>query len=127
MVESVSDQFMPVSSGPQNVEEPEVSENTKQTMTDKGASSVEQQPRMSQMPGIAMPANGPMNEPPAANPGGNIPSKQLQAGVAEIVQQMVHHIKPSLKNRPASMRMQLNPSDLGAIDVQLVSNARGYM
>lgn len=44
---------------------------------------------------------------------------------ADVVQQVLRQMSVNLQNGPSSMRLQLNPKELGAIDVQMVKNSQG--
>jgi hypothetical protein len=44
---------------------------------------------------------------------------------AEVVQQIVHHVEARIHNRSTAMHLQLNPKELGVIDVQMVSGPQG--
>ena len=56
---------------------------------------------------------------------GKITTPQISAQAADVVQQIMRQMSATLQSGPASMRLQLNPKDLGAIDVQMVKNAQG--
>jgi hypothetical protein len=109
----------------QTVEEVESPGKVKSTVKEEKASPAEKQPKMNQAPDIAAPANSPVKEPMAVKSGGNIPLSQLHADLKEVVQQLVRNLNPNLKDGPTSMRLQLNPRELGAIDVQMVSDSHG--
>jgi flagellar hook-length control protein FliK len=44
---------------------------------------------------------------------------------AEVIQQIVHHVEARIHNRSTVMHLQLNPKELGVIDVQMVSGPQG--
>ena len=44
---------------------------------------------------------------------------------AEVVQQIVHHVEARIQNRSTEMHLQLNPKELGAIDIRMVSDPQG--
>ncbi len=44
---------------------------------------------------------------------------------AEVVQQIVRHVEARIQNRSTEMHLQLNPKELGAIDVHMVSSPQG--
>jgi flagellar hook-length control protein FliK len=44
---------------------------------------------------------------------------------AEVIQQIVHHVEARVHNRSTEMHLQLNPKELGVIDVQMVSGPQG--
>ncbi|HNC90361.1 MAG TPA: flagellar hook-length control protein FliK, partial [Anaerolineales bacterium] len=50
--------------------------------------------------------------------------KPLDLG-AEVVEQITSQLKPHFKSGETSIRMQLNPQDLGTIEVQMTHNAQG--
>ncbi len=54
---------------------------------------------------------------------GNMIQARTQA--AEVLQQIGHELKLKLQSGPNSIHMQLNPKELGAIDVQMVTDAKG--
>ena len=56
---------------------------------------------------------------------GKITTPQISAQAADVVQQIMRQMSATLQSGPASMRLQLNPKELGAIDVQMVKNAQG--
>ena len=51
------------------------------------------------------------------------PQTGPQAG--EVVQQIMRQMSATLQSGPSSMHLQLNPKELGAIDVQMVKSAQG--
>ena len=55
--------------------------------------------------------------------GVSTPLANTQAG--DVVQQIMRQMSVTLQSGPTSMRLQLNPKELGAIDVQMVKNAQG--
>ena len=50
---------------------------------------------------------------------------QARTQAAEVLQQIGHELKVKLQSGPSSIHMQLNPKELGAIDVQMVTDAKG--
>jgi flagellar hook-length control protein FliK len=50
---------------------------------------------------------------------------QANPQASEVVQQIMNHIKTGIKNGETSIRLQLNPKELGAIEVHMISNAQG--
>lgn len=50
---------------------------------------------------------------------------QVNIPAAEVIQQVIRQLNGRLKSGAASMRLQLNPKELGAIDVEMVSGPRG--
>jgi hypothetical protein len=123
-VEFVNNQVPAVPSRSQNVEKPGIMGKAKQTSEDEKASPIEKQPKVNQTPGSVTPANGPENEPPYEL-NGKVSSKAFHVEVKEVVQQVIRHINSNFKNGPTSMHLQLNPGELGAIDVQMVSDLHG--
>ena len=61
----------------------------------------------------AVTAAGKMSTPPV----------NLQA--TDVIQQIMRQMSVTIQSGPSSMRLQLNPKELGAIDVQMVKNAQG--
>lgn len=43
----------------------------------------------------------------------------------EFIEEIISQVKPHIKNGETSMRLKVNPEDLGAIEIQMVSNERG--
>lgn len=43
----------------------------------------------------------------------------------DVIQQIMHQLNARIQSGPTSMHLQLNPKELGAIDVQMVSSAQG--
>jgi hypothetical protein len=100
-------------------------QKTNQIENDEKALPFEKQPGLNQTPGIPAPANGPVKETTAIHPGENVPLNQLHGDIQEVVDHVIRHINSNVKNRPTSMRLQLSPRELGAIDVQMVSDSQG--
>ncbi len=124
-VEFVTDPVAPALSKAHPVENPDAIQKAKQTDNDEKILPVEKQPRLNQTLGIAASANGPEIETMTPHPRENIPSNQLHGDVKEAVDHVIRHINFNLKNGPTSMRLQLSPGELGAIDVQMVSDSQG--
>ncbi len=122
---SADSPVIPVSSKPVSVEGPKEELKARQTVKDEEVHPVEKQPKMNQMPDSAAAANGPVRESVVVEHNGNVPLAQVDAQAAEVVQQVIRHINSNIKGGPASMHLQLNPKELGAIDVQMVSSAQG--
>jgi flagellar hook-length control protein FliK len=53
------------------------------------------------------------------------PATQVNARAAELAQQIIRALKVRIQNGPTSMRLQLNPKDLGAIDVEMAKDSHG--
>jgi len=85
----------------------------------------EKQPRQNQMPEPAAVTTGPIKEAMTIEVSGKVPAGQVDAQAAEVVQQMVHQMNVKLKSGPTSMHLQLNPKELGTIDVEMVSTSQG--
>jgi flagellar hook-length control protein FliK len=51
--------------------------------------------------------------------------REAKIRTAEVVQQIVHHVETRIHNRLTVMHLQLNPKELGVIDVQMVSGPQG--
>jgi hypothetical protein len=123
-VEFVNNQVTAVPSGSQDVKGPGSTEKAKQTLKDENKLPIDKQPKADQTPASVTPANGPVNEPKFEH-NGKISLNGFHAEEKEVVQQVMRHINSNLKNGPTSMHLQLNPSELGAIDVQMVSDLHG--
>lgn len=50
---------------------------------------------------------------------------QINTQAGEVIQQIVRQMHVTLQAGPGTMRLQLNPKELGAIDVQMVQSAQG--
>jgi flagellar hook-length control protein FliK len=50
---------------------------------------------------------------------------QINTQAGEVVQQILRQMSANLQSGPTSMHLQLNPKELGAIDVQMIKNAQG--
>jgi flagellar hook-length control protein FliK len=50
---------------------------------------------------------------------------QVKTTSIEFIQEVISQVKPRIKNGETSMRLKVNPKDLGAIEIQMVSNERG--
>jgi len=50
---------------------------------------------------------------------------QVNVKAAEVIQQIMHQMKARIKSGATSMRLQLNPMELGGIEVQMTRNAEG--
>jgi flagellar hook-length control protein FliK len=52
-------------------------------------------------------------------------TREIDMNTAELVDQVVHQLNGRLKSGPTSMHLQLNPEELGAIDVELIRDSQG--
>ncbi len=50
---------------------------------------------------------------------------QVNVKATEVIQQIMHQMKARIKSGATSMRLQLNPVELGGIEVQMTRNAEG--
>jgi len=92
---------------------------------DEESLSAEKQPKLNQMPESAAASTGPIKEVTTAETNGKMPINQVNAQAAEVAQQVIHQINVKLKSGPTSMHLQLNPKELGMIDVEMVSTSQG--
>ncbi len=119
------DQVLPLASNTVHAEEPKETLKTKQAVKEETVEPVEKQPKMYQMSGTAAHANNPVTEPVAAEQSRDIPVGQINAQAAEVAQQVIRHLRSNINSGSTSMHLQLNPKELGAIDVQMVSSSEG--
>ncbi|NOH01764.1 MAG: hypothetical protein HND47_07295 [Chloroflexi bacterium] len=82
------------------------------------------QPRLNQMHGVAAAAASPGKEA-VVESSGRMPGIQVNIPAVEVVQQIIRQMNGRLKSGPASMRLQLHPKELGAIDVEMVGRPQG--
>jgi flagellar hook-length control protein FliK len=108
-----------------SVEKPMEIGKEKDTKRDKEPLAAEEQPTVKQTPDAAIPANRPVKEAVAIDPEGVRPLQPIHPQVIEAVQQVIRHFNSAPRNRPTSMRLQVNPKELGVIDVQMVSSNQG--
>jgi flagellar hook-length control protein FliK len=125
VVEILTDPISPALPNAHTVNGPDVTRKPRQIENDEKTLPAEKQPRVNQTPGIAAPANGPVKDTPTTHLVGSGPSNQLPGDVKEVVDHVIRHINSNLKNGPTSMHLQLSPKELGAIDVQMVSDSQG--
>ena len=76
------------------------------------------------MPGVAAAAASPGKEA-VVESSGRMPGIQVNIPAVEVVQQIIRQMNGRLKSGPASMRLQLHPKELGAIDVEMVGRPQG--
>ena len=86
---------------------------------------VEKKSRQDQTFEAAPTTTGPVKETLNAGYNGKAPIDQVNAQAAEVAQQVIHQMSIKIKNGPTSMHLQLNPKELGNIDVEMVSTAQG--
>jgi flagellar hook-length control protein FliK len=53
------------------------------------------------------------------------PAAPVPSQASEVIQQILHQLNARVTSGPGTMRLQLNPRDLGAIEVQMVSSPQG--
>ncbi|MEI7847519.1 MAG: flagellar hook-length control protein FliK [Chloroflexota bacterium] len=92
--------------------------------TDK-KSSAETQPAINLATNAQLPAANPLKA--ALDVKGTVPSTGLPENIqpADVVQQIMRQMNARLQSEPTSMHLQLNPKELGFIDVQMVRSAQG--
>ena len=56
---------------------------------------------------------------------GKLSSAQVNALAADVIQQVTSQMKVRIKSGNTTMHLQLNPRDLGTIDVQMIKNTQG--
>ena len=56
---------------------------------------------------------------------GKLSSAQVNALAADVIQQVTSQMKVRIKSGNTTMHLQLNPKDLGTIDVQMIKNTQG--
>lgn len=86
---------------------------------------IEEPPEPNQMPGATAAATGLVHETKAAEFNDKMPVGQVHAQATDVVQQVVRQINSRIKSGSTSMRLQLNPQELGGIEVELVSSSHG--
>jgi flagellar hook-length control protein FliK len=123
--QSPKDQDASVSFAASDHNEHEITGKVKETVKDEKAPPVEREPKMYRVPGDEMRLNDLAKEKPTGNNGSNAPTNQLHASVKEVAQHVIRHLNSNPRSGPTSMRLQLNPQDLGEIDVQMVSDSHG--
>jgi hypothetical protein len=72
----------------------------------------------------AVPA-GFVNEAVVIKTAEKLPATQVDAQAAEVLEQVMSQMKVKIKSGSTSMSLQLNPKELGAIEVQMVRNTQG--
>jgi flagellar hook-length control protein FliK len=87
--------------------------------------AAEQRPELNQRPDAVVAANGPGREAQAVEFNGKMPVRPFHAQAAQVAQQVVRQMKVNLKSGATSMHLQLNPKELGAIEVDMVSSSQG--
>lgn len=116
----------PVSTPPVAQVEPKAELKAQPTTSkDEQISPLEKRTEMNQMSGSLAQVTGPVNEARAVGFNGKMPIEQVYAQAAEVAQQVVRQMKSHLKSGSTSMHLELNPKELGAIKVDMVSNAQG--
>lgn len=93
--------------------------------TEETARPLEKESRAGRMPGVAAATIG-AGKDARVETGGKTPAfSQVNIPAAEVVQQVIRQLNGRLKSGPASMRLQLNPKELGAIEVEMTSGPQG--
>jgi len=85
----------------------------------------EKQSRSSQALQPAANPVGPEKETMSVGYNGKTPVDPVDAQATEIAQQVIRQMNVKIKNGPTSMHLQLNPKELGNIDVEMVSTSQG--
>ena len=88
-------------------------------------SSAELQPALNLATNAQLPAANPLKA--ALDVKVTVPSTGLPENIqpADVVQQIMRQMNARLQSEPTSMHLQLNPKELGFIDVQMVRSAQG--
>jgi flagellar hook-length control protein FliK len=88
-------------------------------------SSAEPQPALNLATNAQSPAANPLKS--ALDVKGTVPSTGLPENIqpADVIQQIMRQMNARLQSEPTSMHLQLNPKELGFIDVQMVRSAQG--
>jgi hypothetical protein len=105
--------------------EKELSETRQVDSTDEKLRPVDKQPKLKQTPDLTVATTGPGKEATVIESSGKMPINQANVQATEIIQQVIRQMNVKIKNGPTSMHLQLNPKDLGAIDVEMVSSSQG--
>lgn len=92
--------------------------------TEEKLRPVEKQSKLNQTPELTVATTG-LGKEAAVESSGKMPIHQANVQATEIVQQVIRQMNVKIKNGPSSMHLQLNPKDLGAIDVEMVSSSQG--
>jgi flagellar hook-length control protein FliK len=87
--------------------------------------ALEGRPEPAPIPGTVPVARGPAGGDVAAAPAGQNLIARVNTQAAEVVRQIISRIDLRPQSRPASLHLQLNPRELGAIDIEMVSNLQG--
>jgi flagellar hook-length control protein FliK len=80
---------------------------------------------LNQRPDGPVAANGPVKEAQTPELHGKPPAEYIHAEAVEVAQQVIRHMKANLSSGATSMHLQLNPKELGAIEVDMVSSSQG--
>lgn len=121
---SGNDVVMPVASRA-NISAVKDTVKVKQAGKDEETTPTEKEPKLNQMSGSFVAAIGPNKEAVAVERTVNQPSMPVNAQAVEVAQQVIRHFTANLKTESNAMHLQLNPKELGAIDIQMVSNGQG--
>lgn len=89
------------------------------------ARTLEKQPELPQTPEITVPVKGPVKAAQGAEMGQKYVDPHIHAQVADVARQVIQQVKMHVKRGTTSMHLQLNPGELGAIEVDMVSSAQG--
>jgi flagellar hook-length control protein FliK len=88
--------------------------------------SSEKQPKLSQVSGSPAASTDAIKD--AMGVEGNnrkAPAGQVNSQAVEVAQQVIHQMNVKIKNGPTSMHLQLSPTELGNIEVEMVSTSQG--
>lgn len=104
---------------------PEVLKSSSTSSANDKTISLEKQPESNPtLAALSTPAS--LAVEPAEN---KLPGKwstpQINTQAGEVVQQVMRQMNATLQSGPSSMRLHLNPKELGVIDVQMIQSAQG--
>ena len=80
-----------------------------------------EEPEIKPLAGSAVPVRAPVGMPAA----GQASTPQIDPLAADVVQQVMSQMKVKIKSGNSTMNIQLNPRELGAIEIQMVSSPKG--
>ena len=92
---------------------------------DEKIAPAKKQPKQNQMPESSAVTTGFMKAGTILEIDGKGPSDQVNAQAAEVVRQLIHQMNLKPKHGLTTMNLQLNPQELGQIDVEMVSTSQG--
>jgi len=95
------------------------------TSKDEETRPAEKRIEPNQTLGSTASATGVGNEAKVGELNGKMPVAQANIQATEVVQQVIRQMNGRIKPGTSSMRLQLNPKELGAIEVDMVSSPQG--